>query len=201
MRLPADTPRWTLLQAHAPEGDAPALAAALRALGVEQGAPLRRAALRTARTGGPGAGDACGLLYAYFAGALDPAATARALPALREARVSPLQPAFEAAGAAAGEAPLHHYVVETDPEAGWHDEILRWYDEEHMPGLAAVPGCVHALRALNLGAGPRSLAAYDLVHEGVLGSPPWLAVRGTAWSDRARPHFTNTRRTMFEVIA
>jgi hypothetical protein len=32
----------------------------------------------------------------------------------------------------------------------------------------------------------------------VLTSAPWLAVRGTAWSDICRPHFTNTLRTLFE---
>lgn len=201
MRLPADTPCWSLLQADARDADAPELAAALHALGLAQRAPLRRAALRAAGTGGPGADDSIGLLHAYFEGALDATAAAHALPALKHLRVSPLQPAFLLPGAAAGAVAQRHYVVETDPEAGWHDEIVRWYDEEHMPGLAAVPGCVLALRALNLGAGPRSLAAYDLVAEDVLGSPPWLAVRGTAWSDRARPHFTHTRRTMFEVIA
>jgi hypothetical protein len=58
-----------------------------------------------------------------------------------------------------------------------------------------------ATRFLNRGGGPLSLACHDLVREDVLGSPPWLAVRATAWSDIARPHFTNTRHTMFRVVA
>jgi len=114
---------------------------------------------------------------------------------------SPLEPMLDIAGASTGERPRFHYVVETDPETGWLDEISRWYDTEHMPGLAAVPGCVRAMRFLNRGAGPLSLACYDLLHEDVLGSPPWLAVRATAWSGIARPHFTNTKRTMFRVVA
>lgn len=44
---------------------------------------------------------------------------------------------------------------------------------------------------------PRYLACYDLVRPEILGSPPWLAVRATPWSDRVRPTFVNTRRTMF----
>jgi len=116
-------------------------------------------------------------------------------------QVSPLEPVFDVAGMSAGEAPRFHYVVETDPEDGWFDEIVRWYDTEHMPGLAAVPGCVRAMRFLNRGAGPLSLACYDLQREDVLGSPPWLAVRATAWSDIARPHFTNTKRTLFRILA
>jgi hypothetical protein len=38
-----------------------------------------------------------------------------------------------------------------------------WYEQEHLPGLASVPG----------------------------------TVRATPWSDRVRPTFVNTRRTMF----
>jgi hypothetical protein len=118
-----------------------------------------------------------------------------------ELRASPLEAMLDLAGASTGERPRFHYVVETDPETGWLDEISRWYDTEHMPGLAAVPGCVRAMRFLNRGAGPLSLACYDLLREDVLGSPPWLAVRATAWSGIARPHFTNTKRTMFRVVA
>jgi hypothetical protein len=114
--------------------------------------------------------------------------------------LSRLTRVFDAPGASRDHAPRHHYVVETDPEDGWFDEISRWYDQEHMPGLAAVPGCILARRYLNHDGGPRSLACYDLVARETLGSPPWLAVRHTAWSDRARPHFTNTRRTMFTVL-
>ncbi|MDE2616439.1 MAG: hypothetical protein KGL73_05375 [Burkholderiales bacterium] len=129
------------------------------------------------------------------------AALGRRIPAARDIRVSRLQQVYAAPGHAQGEAPVFHYVVETDPEAGWQPELERWYDTEHMPGLAAVPGCILAQRYYNHDQGPYSLACYDLVSEQVLGSPPWLAVRGTAWSDIVRPHFTNTRRTMFRALA
>lgn len=35
----------------------------------------------------------------------------------------------------------------------------------------------------------------------VTGSPAWLTVRGTTWSDIARARFTHTKRTMFDVVA
>jgi len=116
-----------------------------------------------------------------------------------EVLASQLEPVFDAAGASAGEPAAFHYVVEMDPEPGWMPELSRWYDTEHMPGLAAVTGCVRARRFLNRGNGPLSLACYDLVSEETLGSAAWLAVRATRWSDIARPHFMNTRRTMFRV--
>jgi hypothetical protein len=115
--------------------------------------------------------------------------------------VSRLENVFERPGFSRAQTPAFHYVVEMDPETGWMPEIARWYDTEHMPGLAGVPGCVHAMRMLNHDQGPLSLACYDLLTEQTLGSPPWLAVRATAWSDLTRPHFTHTKRSMFEVIA
>jgi hypothetical protein len=116
-------------------------------------------------------------------------------------RVSRLEQVFAAPGRSAGARAAFHYVVEMDPEEGWMPEISRWYDGEHMPGLAAVEGCILALRLLNHDHGPHSLACYDLVTDQALTSPPWLAVRATAWSDITRPHFTNTIRTMFESKA
>jgi hypothetical protein len=116
-------------------------------------------------------------------------------------RVSRLEQVFVATGRSAEATPAFHYVVEMDPEEGWMPEISRWYDGEHMPGLAAVEGCILALRLLNHDHGPYSLACYDLVSDQALNLPAWLAVRGTAWSDITRPHFTNTIRTMFETKA
>lgn len=122
-------------------------------------------------------------------------------PGAHDIRISRLELVFDSPGHSQGQPAAFHYVVEMDPDDGWMPEIERWYDTEHMPGLAAVPGCIHARRMLNHDHGPLSLACYELTSAQVLGSPPWLAVRGTAWSDITRPHFTNTRRTMFEVLA
>ena len=122
-------------------------------------------------------------------------------PGAADLRLDRLEQVFDRAGHSHGAMPVFHYVVEMDPDEGWMPEISRWYDTEHMPGLAAVPGCIRARRMLNHDHGPLSLACYDLVTRETLGSPPWLAVRGTAWSDITRPHFTNTRRNMMTVVA
>lgn len=122
-------------------------------------------------------------------------------PQLHQLQVSRLEKVFETTGASAGSAPVFHYAVEMDPETGWMPALADWYDNEHMPGLAKVPGCIRATRFLNHDHGPLSLACYDLVTEETLGSAPWLAVRGTEWSSRMRPRFTNTQRCMFKVMA
>jgi hypothetical protein len=124
-----------------------------------------------------------------------------ACPAAQEADVARLQRVQDIRGATPDGTPTRHYVVETDPEADWEDEIARWYVEEHLPGLAAVTGTVRAERFVNHDSGPRSHACYGLVGDQPFNSPPWLAVRGTEWSSRVRPHFTNTRRTMMNVVA
>lgn len=107
---------------------------------------------------------------------------------------------LDLAGVNRGEAARYHYVVETDADPGWTDEIARWYRDEHLPGLASVPGCVHARRYINHDDARRSFACYDLIRADVLDSAQWLAVRATQWSSRTRPHFANTARIMFQNI-
>jgi hypothetical protein len=117
------------------------------------------------------------------------------------ARLSRLRGILNLDGASANATAGAHYAVETDPEPGWADELARWYADEHLPGLAQVPGCVRARRLMNLDHPPESFACYDLASLDVLASPAWLKVRQTRWSDLCRPHFTNTLRTRFEQTA
>ncbi|MGC2517502.1 MAG: hypothetical protein WA373_00085 [Burkholderiales bacterium] len=126
----------------------------------------------------------------------------RALPDLGRLQISAahLQPVFDAAGASSGQAAPFHYVVETDVVPEHEADLNAWYDVEHMPGLAACPGSVRARRFRNPDGSPRYHSCYDLASTETLGSEPWLAVRHSAWSDRVRPHFRNTRRTMFRRL-
>jgi hypothetical protein len=126
-------------------------------------------------------------------------AMARQLPVFAKfaPAIDRLESIFTATGASTGESPGFRYIVETDAADGWDEELFRGYDTEHMPALAAVPGCVRAQRFVNRDRGPRSHACYDLTGPHVLQTTAWLAVRRTAWSDRVRPQFRNTRRIMF----
>lgn len=102
-------------------------------------------------------------------------------------------------GASAGDAAHWHYVVETDVAADGEDDFNAWYREEHLPGLAAVPGTVRTLRLSSPTAAPRYHALYLLETRATFGLPPWLAIRATPWSSRVRPNFRNTKRTMFTI--
>ncbi|CAN5399162.1 hypothetical protein BH10PSE17_BH10PSE17_14530 [soil metagenome] len=108
---------------------------------------------------------------------------------------------LDVAGASARQPATYYYVVETDVVAEHEDDFNAWYEQEHLPGLAAVPGTVSARRYRREQAGPRYYACYELADRTAFGSPPWLAVRGTRWSDRVRPHFRNTVRTMYQYVA
>lgn len=103
------------------------------------------------------------------------------------------------AGASSHALPLFHYVVEMTPEPDWEIELQCWYDSEHLPGLAGVPGCIRAQRFWNNDDELQSLACYDLIAEQTTASFEWLAVRRTAWSERVRPHFMRPVRTMFAL--
>jgi hypothetical protein len=107
----------------------------------------------------------------------------------------------EIAGASAGADAPFHYIVETDVLPEHEAEFNAWYDEEHLPGLAAVPGTVRAARYVCPSGSPRYYACYDLASQQTFGSPRWLAVRATDWSSRVRPSFRNTRRTMFQRVS
>jgi hypothetical protein len=148
-------------------------------------------------------------LYTMEFGALAPALVssvpgrARSMPAFAGVTIAAarLSPVFDCAGASRDEVPAFHYVVETDVDDEANDADLNaWYDAEHMPGLAGCPGTVRARRFRNPDGSPRYHACYDLASKETLGSAPWLAVRHSAWSERVRPHFANTKRTMFRRL-
>ncbi|CAN7593607.1 hypothetical protein LJR130_004382 [Variovorax sp. LjRoot130] len=136
------------------------------------------------------------LIYFYGSGSASPTLTPGGASEWR--RLACLQ---EVRGASAGQVASHHYVVETDVLPEFEDDLNAWYAQEHLPGLAAVPGTVRAARYIDAAGSPRYYACYDLAGAETLGSPEWLAVRATPWSSRVRPAFRNTRRTMFRRAA
>jgi hypothetical protein len=78
---------------------------------------------------------------------------------------------------------------------GHEQEFDEWYDTEHIPALAAVPGTLCARRYRGTGAAvQRSLALYHLASTDVPGSPAWKAAANTPWTERMRPHFRNHLR-------
>ncbi len=79
--------------------------------------------------------------------------------------------------------------MNVDPAA--EAEFNEWYNTEHLPQLAAVPGVLTARRFQ--AAGPdiekKYLALYHLTSPDVSRSDAWAKAANTPWTERMRPHF------------
>jgi hypothetical protein len=68
-------------------------------------------------------------------------------------------------------------------------EFTEWYDTEHLPQLAAVPGVLTArrFRATDTGSERRYLSLYQLRDRAVSRSDAWAHASNTPWTERMRP--------------
>lgn len=88
------------------------------------------------------------------------------------------------------------FAANVSPEA--EGDFNAWYDEEHVPRLSEVPGCLCARRfrivnAVSEGR-QRYLALYHLASPDVCSSEAWSAAVNTDWTARVRPHFRDVLR-------
>jgi hypothetical protein len=74
-------------------------------------------------------------------------------------------------------------------------EFNEWYNKEHIPALAAVPGVICARRFRGT-AEPhrRYVALYHLQDPSVVEQAAWKTAADTDWSRRMRPHFRDHLR-------
>jgi hypothetical protein len=75
-------------------------------------------------------------------------------------------------------------------------EFNEWYDHEHIPALAAVPGVLSARRFKDSTGTHRYLALYHLTAPEVTTGQAWKDAAGTPWTDRLRPHFRDHLRIL-----
>ena len=73
-------------------------------------------------------------------------------------------------------------------------EYNRWYNEEHIPALSAVPGCLCARRFKMAGGTHRYLSLYHLTSPEVQASDAWKKAAGTPWTAKMRPYFRDPLR-------
>jgi hypothetical protein len=105
-----------------------------------------------------------------------------------------LSPGSQSAPSGAGG--LMMYAMNVTPEA--EAEFNAWYDEEHIPRLSAVAGCLLARRfsivsAVSAGR-QRYLAIYHLATPDVCSSEKWKEAANTDWTAKMRPHFRDGLR-------
>ena len=79
--------------------------------------------------------------------------------------------------------------MNVDPAA--EPEFNEWYNAEHLPQLAAVPGvlCARRFSSPEADRERKYLALYHLTGPDVARSDAWKKAAGTPWTERIRPHF------------
>ncbi|HEV8141604.1 MAG TPA: hypothetical protein VGQ77_02010 [Methylomirabilota bacterium] len=73
-------------------------------------------------------------------------------------------------------------------------EFNEWYDKEHIPALAAVPGVLSARRFRGTSGNRNYVALYHLASPQVQDSAEWKKARESDWTDRLKPHFRDHLR-------
>jgi len=73
-------------------------------------------------------------------------------------------------------------------------EFNEWYDKEHIPALAAVPGVLCARRFRGTSGNRKYVALYHLAEPGVVESAEWKTARQSDWTSRLQPHFRDHLR-------
>src|SRR5215472_5042217 len=70
-----------------------------------------------------------------------------------------------------------------------------WYDTEHVPALARVPGVLCARRFRTAGGNPKYMALYHLASPGVIDGAEWKAASGsTPMPEHIRPQISDRLR-------
>ena len=87
-------------------------------------------------------------------------------------------------------------LVAMTPAAGDETEFNAWYETEHIPALARVPGVLCARRFRStLAGGPKYVALYHVAAPGVVASPEWKqAAESTPMPAHIRPRIADRLR-------
>ena len=94
--------------------------------------------------------------------------------------------------APAGAAAILLIAMNVAPE---HEaEFNEWYDSEHLPALAGVPGVLAARRYRGASGRQRYAALYHLAGPEVPFSPAWKEAAETPWTQKMRAHFRDHLR-------
>jgi hypothetical protein len=83
-------------------------------------------------------------------------------------------------------------AMNVDPAV--EDDFNKWYDEEHIPALAAVAGVLCARRFRATDAPLKYVALYHMATPGVVASAAWKQAVDTPWTQRIRPHMRDRLR-------
>lgn len=78
------------------------------------------------------------------------------------------------------------------------EEVKRWYREEHVLRLGAVPGCVSARHFFAHSGTHNSIGIYELERPEICASEVWKEAAVTPWTVKVRPFLTNQFRVVLQ---
>lgn len=90
-------------------------------------------------------------------------------------------------------------AVGQEPAPGHEPEFNEWMDVEHVPGLAAVDGCLSGHRYRSVSGEPGYFAVYHLRDLAANTTPEWKSVGASEWSARMKPHARKRVRGLYEL--
>ena len=86
-------------------------------------------------------------------------------------------------------------LVGMTPALGVETAFNAWYDNEHVPALAGVPGVLSARRFRTADGNPKYVALYHLASPGVVDSAEWKQASGsTPMPEHIRPQISDRLR-------
>lgn len=90
--------------------------------------------------------------------------------------------------------------VDVPPET--EDEFNRWYNEEHLAELLAVPGVLSAARYEAVKSGPKHMAVYELESPAVIQTDAFKNRPRTEWGQKVSPSVigSNLMNNVYEMI-
>jgi hypothetical protein len=93
-------------------------------------------------------------------------------------------------------------LVGMTPGSDVESAFNAWYDTEHVPALASVPGVLCARRFRAGGSGPKFVALYHLASPGVVDTPEWKQASGsTPMPQRVRDQISDRLRLVCRKYA
>jgi hypothetical protein len=90
-------------------------------------------------------------------------------------------------------------IVRIDVKPEMEEEFNRWYDQEHIPCLLAVPGVIWAKRGINTGKGPKYIAVYEHENINIQHTEAYKKAVQTDWTRKISPYFLNMEREVYEI--
>ena len=86
-------------------------------------------------------------------------------------------------------------LVLMQPPPAFEEEFNAWYDTEHVPALARVPGVLSARRFRTAGGSPKYVALYHLASPAVVDGAEWKRASGsTPMPEHIRPQISDRLR-------